>query len=115
MKCPNCNQKPVSLIRFIFKSKRTVTCQHCEKTLSAGRFVPIIGFIVGSGFGISTVLFVHSVTTERSASAFGFGKLFLLFAVFVIAFEYITWHYGRYETEDSGDQMLTEKSGDHGR
>ncbi|MFQ6114218.1 MAG: hypothetical protein ACE5NG_09025 [bacterium] len=97
MKCPRCNENPMSLIRYIFKFNRLkVNCKNCGAKLRAGHLIRrmfygalIFGFALGFSVGFLEI---------------GLGIVLLALVVFAIPAEYVAWNYGRYEVLQSVEE-----------
>ena len=94
MKCPKCNQEPMSLIRIIFKFNRlTVICKNCEAKLRAGRLIRRM-FYGAWIFGLGLVLIARLLD-------FAFDIALLVIVVVAIPAEFVAWNRGRYEEQET--------------
>jgi len=98
MKCPKCNQQPMSFIRFFLKTNPLkIKCSRCGANLKAGKLLK--GLFIGAViYGI-----VLGFTTPYLFFKYNWEILYvvLLFiigvAVVGIPAECIAWKYGRYK------------------
>ena len=99
MRCPKCNQEPMSFTKFFLKpNPLRIICTKCGTRLQAGRFLVVLfigamayGFVLGA---VMPYLYFkynwHIINTI----------LFFILAVAIVGIpaEYSAWKYGSYKT-----------------
>lgn len=96
MKCPKCNQEPISLKKYLTKVNNfTMKCQHCETELKTGVFL----FIIGTILTVSSI--AVGIKIGLSIGRWSPGDtifVYILIGLLVLAglADVFTWKYGKY-------------------
>jgi uncharacterized protein (DUF983 family) len=101
MKCPKCNEEPISLRKYLSKFNFfKLKCQSCGTDLKLGTLLSVIFsfFIVGA--------MVIGFQVGRSLSRWSEGDeiyvvILIALVILGVVIEIFMWKYGRYEIKDS--------------
>jgi Na+/citrate or Na+/malate symporter len=104
MKCPRCNQQPMSFVQFFLKlNPLNIVCDKCGTTLKAGKLLRslFIGAVIcGSILGIAMAYLSFTYNWRIIHIVL---LLIIATAIVGIPAEYIAWKYGRYKVYETAD------------
>lgn len=100
MKCPQCNQQPISFLRFILKFNQTkITCRSCEAKLKGNRLLRVL-FYSALLFGIASGL---SIIFLENFLDLGYVKTLAIFLGIIVILgtplEILVWKHSGYELD----------------
>lgn len=98
MQCPNCNQRPISPIKFVLRFNNTkIKCQYCDAKLEGNKVLKgflygAIIFSLGLGFSLGVLEDIYNWGLLKSV-------IFFIGAMLIVSpLELVAWKYGSYKT-----------------